>query len=112
MIPMPGCMKNYFPALLNVSFFSYLVAVCVEMVAYAPWISYLGYKSEGFARAYAQSHDLLSGPLEIRPTPPDVWPALGLSAVLFVVLSHCAAREFSESKEGPELNVEQGTVLS
>merc|ERR1719321_587065 len=90
-LPLPGVIKNYVPALLDVSFWHYLVAVCVEIMIYVPWLSYIGAESAGFARIYAKHHgsDDLNEPfVELSP-----WPPLVVSIVTFLALSNFAAKE-------------------
>jgi len=109
-IPFPGALKNYLPPLMNISFFTNALAVCVEVTAYAPWFAYVGAKSEGMAREYAQSHALLGASAPVmRPLPAEVWPALATSAAIFGVLVTAASREFSDPKD---LGEDLGTVLS
>ena len=80
-LPFPGVIKNYVPALLDVSYWSFLVAVLVEVIVYVPWFSYIGAQSAGFARIYAKHHgsDDLNEPfMDLSP-----WKPLVVSVVSF-----------------------------
>jgi uncharacterized membrane protein YdjX (TVP38/TMEM64 family) len=108
-LPLPGVIKNYVPALFDVSFWSYLVAVVVEILIYVPWLAYIGAESAGFARIYAKHHgsDDLSEPFtDISP-----WPPLVVSIVSFLILSNLAAKEVLRDDVGLMLP-EEATVLT
>lgn len=110
-LPVPGVIKNYVPALLDVSYWSYLVAVVVEILLYVPWLSYIGAESAGFARIYAKHHgsDDLNAPfMDHSPLPPLV-----VSVVAFLILSNLAAKEAFRDDLGLVLGgPEEATVLT
>merc|ERR550537_687742 len=108
-LPLPGVIKNYVPALLDVSFWHYLVAVVVEIMIYVPWLAYIGAESAGFARIYAKHHgsdDLKEPFMDLSP-----WPPLVVSMVSFLILSNLAAKEVYRDDVGIMLP-EQATVLT
>jgi uncharacterized membrane protein YdjX (TVP38/TMEM64 family) len=108
-LPLPGVIKNYVPALLDVSFWSYLVAVFVEILIYVPWLAYIGAESAGFARIYAKHHgsdDLKEPFMDLSP-----WPPLVVSMVSFLILSNLAAKEVYRDDVGSMLP-EAATVLT
>lgn len=108
-LPLPGVIKNYVPALLDVSFWSYLVAVFVEILIYVPWLAYIGAESAGFAQIYAKHHgadDLKEPFMDLSP-----WPPLVVSMVSFLILSNLAAKEVYRDDVGMMLP-DQATVLT
>lgn len=108
-LPLPGVIKNYVPALLDVSFWTYIVAVTVEILIYVPWLAYIGAESAGFARIYAKHHsseDLNEPFMDLSP-----WPPLVVSIVAFLILSNLAAKEILRDDIGLMLP-DQATVLT
>merc|ERR1719321_885882 len=108
-LPLPGVIKNYVPALLDVSFWRYVLAVIVEILIYVPWLSFMGAESAGFARIYAKHHgsDGLEEPfMDLSP-----WPPLVVSIVSFLILSNLAAKEVYRDDVGIMLP-EEATVLT